>query len=43
MTKISEVYRCKICGNLVKVIESGVGHLVCCGQPMNLEVKSKLK
>lgn len=36
MTKVDQTYRCEICGNLVKVLEAGVGTLVCCGQPMNL-------
>jgi len=29
-----EVYRCKICGNKVEVIEAGGGVLVCCGKEM---------
>ncbi|MEM2250608.1 MAG: desulfoferrodoxin [Candidatus Hadarchaeales archaeon] len=36
MTEISQVYRCKICGNIVTVLHAGVGQLVCCGQPMEL-------
>jgi superoxide reductase len=36
MTKIEEVYLCKICGNKVKVLEAGKGTLVCCGKPMIL-------
>jgi desulfoferrodoxin-like iron-binding protein len=35
MTKVGEVYECDICGNVVKVLESGDGKLVCCGQDMN--------
>lgn len=27
-------YRCEICGNLVELINSGGGELVCCDQPM---------
>jgi len=34
MTEVGEVYYCNICGNKVKVLESGVGQLVCCGEPM---------
>jgi superoxide reductase len=34
MTNVNEVYLCEICGNKVKVLEAGVGQLVCCGQPM---------
>ena len=36
MTEKLEMYRCEICGNLVQVILSGAGELVCCGQPMKL-------
>ncbi len=36
MTERLEMYRCEICGNLVQVILSGEGELVCCGQPMKL-------
>ncbi len=33
-TDVGEVYLCNICGNKVKVLENGVGELVCCGEPM---------
>ena len=36
MTKLKQVYRCNICGNIVEVLHTGVGELVCCGQPMEL-------
>jgi superoxide reductase len=36
MTEVEQVYLCEICGNKVKVLESGVGTLVCCGKPMKL-------
>ncbi|HNV01409.1 MAG TPA: desulfoferrodoxin FeS4 iron-binding domain-containing protein [archaeon] len=36
MTKVGEVYKCSICGNVVNVQESGVGVLVCCGKNMDL-------
>ena len=40
MTERLELYKCNICGNLVEVILSGVGELVCCGEPMEyLEAK----
>lgn len=42
MTKLREMYRCTICGNLVEVLHEGVGQLVCCGEPMQLlEEKTK--
>ncbi len=34
MTTQKEIYRCNICGNIVEVLHTGVGQLVCCGQPM---------
>jgi len=36
MTKEGEMYAYKICGNVVEVVASGNGILVCCGQPMQL-------
>jgi superoxide reductase len=34
MTKLREVYKCNVCGNIVEVLHEGIGELVCCGQPM---------
>ncbi len=36
MTKKNEVYKCPLCGNVVEVMHTGAGELVCCGQPMDL-------
>jgi len=36
MTELRQVYKCNICGNIVEVLHTGVGQLVCCGQPMEL-------
>ncbi len=36
MTKQLEIYKCEICGNIVEVLHSGAGELVCCGQAMVL-------
>lgn len=36
MTKKNEVYKCPLCGNIVEVLHTGAGELVCCGQPMVL-------
>jgi len=38
MTKINQIYRCPICGNIVQLLHPGNGQLVCCGQPMELLV-----
>lgn len=36
MTKVLQVYKCMVCGNIVEVLYSGGGTLVCCNQPMKL-------
>jgi superoxide reductase len=36
MAQRNEVYKCGVCGNIVEVLHTGTGILVCCGQPMNL-------
>jgi superoxide reductase len=40
MTKLHQVYKCNVCGNMVTIIHEGAGQLVCCGQPMEL-IKEK--
>jgi len=40
MTQLKQVYKCAVCGNIVEVLHTGAGELVCCGQPMDLQ-KSK--
>jgi len=34
MTKLREIYKCNVCGNVVEVLHAGVGELVCCDEPM---------
>ena len=36
MTKQNEIYKCPMCGNIIEVLHTGAGALVCCGQPMDL-------
>lgn len=36
MAEKNKIYKCNICGNVVEVLEAGVGELVCCNQPMEL-------
>jgi len=36
MTERLQIYKCEVCGNIVEVLHSGKGELVCCGQPMKL-------
>jgi len=41
MAEKLQIYKCKICGNIVEVLHGGDGELVCCGQPMkNLAAKT---
>lgn len=34
MTGLNQIYKCNICGNMVEVVHTGRGELVCCGKPM---------
>jgi len=36
MSEYLQVYKCEACGNIVEVLHSGEGELVCCGEPMKL-------
>lgn len=36
MTQLNQVYRCKICGNMIEVVHPATGELVCHGQPMEM-------
>ncbi|MEM2909423.1 MAG: desulfoferrodoxin [Candidatus Bilamarchaeaceae archaeon] len=36
MTELMQVFKCNICGNIVKVLHASIGQLVCCGKPMEL-------
>lgn len=36
--ELLQVYKCGVCGNIVEVVHVGGGELVCCGQPMVLQV-----
>lgn len=36
MTQLNQIYKCEICGNIVEVLHTGVGELVCCGEEMVL-------
>lgn len=38
MTKLNEIYKCVVCGNIVEMVHAGAGELVCCGEPMKLQV-----
>jgi len=36
MTKQKGIYKCEVCGNIVEVLHTGAGALVCCGKEMRL-------
>lgn len=36
MTEKMAIYKCNVCGNIVEVINPGIGELVCCNVPMEL-------
>ncbi|MFH1610621.1 MAG: desulfoferrodoxin [Patescibacteria group bacterium] len=36
MTQLYQIYKCEVCGNVVEVLHTGAGELVCCNQPMKL-------
>jgi superoxide reductase len=40
VTKLNEVYKCNLCGNIVEVVHPGAGALVCCNERMVLLVEN---
>jgi superoxide reductase len=36
MTKLFEVYKCEVCGNMTNVVHASGGTMVCCEKPMTL-------
>ncbi|HEX9973670.1 MAG TPA: desulfoferrodoxin [bacterium] len=40
MIQLNQIYKCNICGNIVEVLHTGDGELVCCGEPMKLLVEN---
>ena len=39
MTELHQIYKCEVCGNIVEILHTGVGTLVCCDKPMLLQVE----
>lgn len=37
MAEVNSIYKCRSCGHVVEVLHAGVGDLVCCDQPMELQ------
>lgn len=42
MTQLKQIYKCQVCGNIVEVLHTGQGTLVCCGQPMGLQAEKTI-
>jgi superoxide reductase len=40
MTEKLQIYKCERCGNIVEVIHTGPGDLICCQEPMKLYVEN---
>ena len=40
MTARRQVYKCNVCGNIVEVLDTGEGELVCCDEPMQLQAEN---
>jgi superoxide reductase len=36
MTERKQIFKCELCGNIVEVLHTGDGELVCCGESMKL-------
>jgi desulfoferrodoxin-like iron-binding protein len=37
MISEDQIYKCSVCGNVIKVLIAGGGELICCNKPMDLE------
>ena len=40
MTELLQIYKCSVCGNIVEVVHTGKGELVCCQKPMDLIIEN---
>ena len=37
MTKLKQIWKCNVCGNIIEILHEGADSLVCCNQPMVLQ------
>ena len=37
MTELNQIYKCNVCGNIVEMVHTGKGALVCCEKEMVLQ------
>jgi superoxide reductase len=42
MTKINQIWKCNVCGNIIEILHEGADRLVCCEQPMVLQEENKV-
>jgi superoxide reductase len=42
MTKLLQIYKCSVCGNIVEVVFASAGELVCCDHPMELMTENSV-
>jgi superoxide reductase len=42
MTQLNQIFKCNVCGNIVEVMHTGAGELICCGQPMELQTENTI-
>jgi superoxide reductase len=42
MTQRLEIYKCDICGNIVEMLHTGAGALVCCDEVMKLKTENSV-
>ena len=39
MTTKSQIWKCEVCGNIIEILHEGADALVCCNQPMTLQIE----
>ena len=37
MTELNQIWKCKVCRNIIEILHNGADSLVCCNQPMELQ------
>jgi superoxide reductase len=42
VTELKQVYKCDVCGNIIEVVHTGAGELVCCKQNMQLMTENSV-
>jgi superoxide reductase len=42
MTKLFEIYKCLVCGNIIEILHAGDGDIICCEQIMQLQKENTI-